>query len=225
MNPFSQKIMNTHFGKLIRKLLLATLIVVVGSGAVCAYAFSPQISQLYALETAGSTASLTPSADNTSPAIEQMQQHDRHDHNDDLESLIESGAVTQPSTGALAAGLICLILCCACAAAWWLLSPAWLYKASVQAGMNPLFWPLLGLALSPIALVIFLLARSRLQHCPSCGSWQKADEYCGTCGKKLLDTCPFCGAQVDTAKPYCPKCGTALNGETSPVAPFPQGVQ
>lgn len=45
--------------------------------------------------------------------------------------------------------------------------------------------------------------------CPYCGEiFDKGDEFCPECGKKLFQQCPKCQHVYSSKSKYCPKCGT-----------------
>lgn len=204
MKGFLEKIAAADFRKPVKRLILITLAVVLVCGALNAYMFRTQISEIAALK---STEEQTARQSAEQAAGEKSRPHER-----DEEDLFDSGLVTRPSAAALATAVTSVVLCGLCALAYWLTVAAWLYKAAAGAGMNRALWTILGLLLNLPALLAFLIVRGRMTRCPACGAWQKPGFYCAACGAKLQTACPACGKISPAASGFCPHCGTALQG-------------
>jgi ribosomal protein L32 len=205
MKGFLEKMTATDFRKPVKRLVIITLIVVLACGALSAYMFRTQISEMAALKGADSQ---------NTQVTETQSGHDgdgeKHGRDREIGDLIDSGLVTRPSTAAEAVGITSIVLCGLCALAYWLMVAAWLYKASAKAKMNRALWTILGLLTNLIAVLAFLIVRGRMTRCPSCGTWQKAAPYCGECGARLQIVCPNCGKVSSVSSDFCPNCGTAL---------------
>ena len=205
MKGFLEKIAATDFRRPAKRLVIVTLIVVFACGALSAYMFRTQLSEIAALKSGGSP-------DIRAAETQPGRSGDGEDHGRDREigDLIDSGPVTPPSTAAIAAGVTSIVLCGLCALAYWLTVAAWLYKAAAGAGMNRSLWAILGLLANLIAVIAFLIVRGRMTRCPSCGAWQKAAPSCGACGARLQIACPSCSKVCAASNDFCPSCGAAL---------------
>jgi hypothetical protein len=213
MKKFLEKIEAADFRKPAKRLVILTLAVVLGCGALNAYLFRTQISELAALKSAEVQNEQTAETQ-TGPGAD----GEFHDHDREEADLFDSGLVTRPSTAAAAAAVTSIVLCGLCALAYWLLVAAWLYKASAKAKMNRALWSILGLFTNLIAVLAFLIVRGRMARCPACGTWQKAAPYCGECGARLQIACPNCGRICAASSNFCPSCGTALKEEIAAEA-------
>lgn len=48
--------------------------------------------------------------------------------------------------------------------------------------------------------------------CPTCGAINSAGtKFCSSCGKKLVNVCQNCGAEIPFDKKYCPNCGASVS--------------
>lgn len=206
------------FGRLVRRLLILSVVLALADGTLSVVLLQPQLSQARALE----------------QSMEQRyqqyaQQGDRRwtdgdgwdwehgDHWDDWDGWEELSGLTEPSlpVKAALAGVGCVFLLLA--AAWWLLMAAWVRRAAKRSRMNAVLWPLLALAFPVGALLVFLVVRSFLrQKCPGCGQWQEKQPYCAHCGVALDRNCPACGASCRPEDRFCPACGAALSGQRAP---------
>jgi len=207
MKNFLKKIEAADFRGPAKRLLIVTLAVVLICGALSAYMFRTQISEMAAPKRAGGEA----------PGITEVpsgrgENGEFRAYGAEDAELSDSGPVTRPTAAAAGVGIASVALCGLCALAWWLLAAAWLYKASAEAGMNRALWTVLGLLANLIAVLAFLIVRGRMTRCPSCGVWQKAALYCAACGAKLSIACPGCGGICAASNEYCPNCKTALKG-------------
>jgi len=201
MKTFLEKVAAADFRKPVKRLVLITLAVVLACGALSAYMFRTQLSEMAALKGTDSRSEQT---------AEIQDGHGEHDHDRDIGELIDAGVITPPSAAAAAVGIVSIVLCGLCALAYWLMVAAWLYKAAAKARMNRALWAILGLLTNLIAVFAFLIVRGRMTRCPSCGAWQKVAPYCGECGAQLQIVCPHCGRVCPAANDFCPGCGTAL---------------
>jgi hypothetical protein len=63
-------------------------------------------------------------------------------------------------------------------------------------------------------------------RCPNCGSPNTfGQQFCGTCGSKMIAGCPNCGAGIDPGARFCGNCGARLSaGSQEPGMPQP-GMQ
>ena len=51
------------------------------------------------------------------------------------------------------------------------------------------------------------------RNCPDCGAAVDADdEYCSSCGTRLVDYCPSCGAPMAPGQEVCDECGMSSRG-------------
>lgn len=55
------------------------------------------------------------------------------------------------------------------------------------------------------------------RNCPKCGAAvEPDDEYCPSCGARLVDYCPSCGAPMDPGQEVCDECGMSSRGVRCP---------
>ena len=194
MKHWSERILQMKFRRLVKRLTILTICVVLLGGILSVVLLQPQITQITA-------------------AIQQAEQMDefQKEHLHDWEGGDDALGITEPTLPVKGTLLAIGAIFCALFAVWWLLAPVWLYRASKQAGMNVLLWPLLGLLWSLWGLLLFLVVRSFLrQRCGSCGTWQRKASFCRTCGAKLRVTCPSCGTDCSPDDQYCSHCGAPL---------------
>lgn len=55
------------------------------------------------------------------------------------------------------------------------------------------------------------------RNCPNCGAAVDSDdEYCPSCGARLVDYCPSCGAHMEPGQEVCDECGMSSRGVRCP---------
>ena len=194
MKHWKDRILQTKFGTVIKRLAILSICVILLGGIFTAVLLQPQISQITSV-------------------VQQAEQMDgfRGEHFHDWVGWDDAYHITEPDLSVKVALLTIGGVFCALFAVWWLLVPAWLYQAAKRSQMNTLLWPLLGLIWSLCGLLLFLVSRSLLrQRCSTCGTWQKSASFCRTCGAKLHVTCPSCGTECTADDRYCNYCGSPL---------------
>lgn len=198
----NQWIGRADFGRLVKRMVIVSVILALAGGILSAVLLRPQISQALALER------------------NDAQWEGRDDgpwnekNRDDWEDLIGLDQITEPSRSVKitlgAVGCVFLLL----ALVWWLLMAAWVRKAARSSHMNAILWPLLSLVLPGAALLVFLVVRAFLrQKCPGSGQWQEKRPYCGHCGTAMARECPACGASCRLDESFCPACGASLEAQ------------
>ncbi|MDD3778689.1 MAG: zinc ribbon domain-containing protein [Proteiniphilum sp.] len=219
MKGFLEKIEATDFRKPFKRLIIIALIVVIACGALTAFMFRTQLTELYTLDKMEEQT--VQQSDVQAPITEHGDgEHDGdREHGDGHEiDVFDAGLVTRPSVGAIITAITSIVLCGLCALAYWLMVAAWLYKASAKAGMNRALWTILGLAFNVLAVLAFLIVRGRLVHCPSCGTWQNGGKFCVSCGAVLERACPKCGKAGKASDKFCPACGATLTEQSADEA-------
>lgn len=215
MKTFLDKIADTDFRRPAKRLVIITLAVVLVCGALTAFMFRTQITEIAALKSADSQSE---SVQVTEAQTGGNEDGRTNEHDGEEADMFDSGLVTRPSAAAVTVGIASIVLCGLCALAYWLTVAAWLYKASANAGMNRALWMILGLLTNLAAVIVFLIIRGQMVRCNSCGTWQKPAQYCAECGAGLRVTCPNCGRICAASADFCPDCGTALQKKNNSEA-------
>ena len=195
MRRWKDRILQMKFGRLVKRLAILSICAALLGGTLSVILLQPQITQI-------------------ASAVQQTEEVGgyREEHPHDWEGWDDIHGITEPTLPVKGALLAIGAALCVIFAAWWLLVPAWLYKAAKQAQMNALLWPLLGLMWSLWGLLLFLVIRSLLrQQCRSCGTWQRKASFCRDCGAKFHVTCPSCGTDCAPGDQYCNHCGSRLD--------------
>jgi double zinc ribbon protein len=78
---------------------------------------------------------------------------------------------------------------------------------------RPLWTAVAILIPNGLGIVLYFILRQPLQNrCPQCGAGvQSAFHYCPKCSTKLHPSCPHCQREVQIGDKYCPYCGGALS--------------
>lgn len=213
MNKIREKFMQTNFTKALKRLIIASLCVVILGGGVSAFLLRTQIGEAVTYvqqEEKNGNEYARPKEDGTGHG-ENGENRERYDK----EYTNLENTITSPSTAAKAAVGITGMLCFLIGIGFWLLVAAWLYQAAVLAGMHGFLWFLLGLGGNVLAAVLFLLVRSMIrQKCKACGSYQPVKaQYCTKCGEALSKKCLQCGAVCGKDDKFCHSCGKSFEQE------------
>lgn len=95
--------------------------------------------------------------------------------------------------------------------AYWLLLAVWVYGDARRRTVNAPVWGILTLFTNVVGWSVYMIARPKLVHCPSCQHRQDAShKVCTACGHKLKATCPECGREIDGGWDHCADCGAKL---------------
>lgn len=199
MNDMKEKILQTNFVRLLKRLLLLALCVGLLGGGSSAFLLRTQIGEAvsYVQDT---------------HFWDEGAGEDRNTEPHRGEWLEPEAVVTPPSVPAIAAVSITGLLCALLALAFWLLVALWLYQAAILAKMNGSLWLLLGLVGSVGTVFLFILVRSLTRKkCDACGEYQPAKaQYCAKCGAALFVKCPVCGTAHKKVDLFCQSCGSPL---------------
>lgn len=212
MNKIREKVMQTNFTKALKHLVIVALCVAVMGGGVSAFLLRTQI---------GEAVTYVQQEEKGANEYDRREEYgNRHGENRenkryDKEHPDMENVITRPSTAAKAAAGTTGMLCFLIGIGFWLLVAAWLYQATVLAGMHGLLWLLLGLGGNVGAVVLFLLVRSLTRKkCEACGSCQLVKaQYCTKCGAALSHKCPQCGAVGGKGDRFCHSCGKSFSQE------------
>jgi ribosomal protein L32 len=204
MNKLQTKIMEMDFKKTAIQFILLSLIIVVLGGILTGLMFRTQINEAITYHQTYEN-----SRENVRYDGENREYRERgHDHEES--DYFDLGQFTKPTIGATIVSIIYAFLCLLIPLAYWLLVMAWLYQAASKTAMNKTLWTILGLFFNLAAVIAFLIVRSLLSVCSSCGAYQKAGTFCRTCGASLQFKCAECGALIDEKDTYCSNCGKLI---------------
>jgi RNA polymerase subunit RPABC4/transcription elongation factor Spt4 len=123
-----------------------------------------------------------------------------------------------PFWGRVGLGILCGIFL-----SFYTLLIGYVNRDAGRRGMNRLVWTLLAMFVpNALGIILFFLLRQPLTAlCPHCGApVQSAYGYCPKCGKNLSLHCSRCQHAVHADDVYCPYCGTTLRDQ----APANSGV-
>ena len=96
---------------------------------------------------------------------------------------------------------------------WWLLI-GYVNRDSGRRGMNRVLWTILVIFIpNGIGFILYFLIRQPLMMaCPQCGARvDPAFNFCPKCHFNLTPTCPHCSRPVRSGDVFCPYCGQELN--------------
>ncbi|MGC4020193.1 MAG: zinc ribbon domain-containing protein [Muricomes sp.] len=223
MNKLQTKIMNMDFKKAARRFILLSLAVILLGGALTGFMFRTQIGEAASYHQNYENGRENEAWKDNSEEWKDNSEDARHDgenygepeerergHERGEADFFETGQFTMPTVGEILVFATYVSLCALITLTYWLLVMVWLYQAASKADMNKLLWTLLGLFFNFLAVIAFLIVRSRQMFCSNCGIYQKSGIFCRACGAPLQIKCAECGALVDRKDTYCSHCGKKI---------------
>lgn len=209
MNKMKRRVMQTNFGRTIKRFLILAVCAVVLSGGISAFLLRTQIGEIASYAWQEEVRDEWQEGTLESDGLH-GEDFWREEERTDLAKVI-----TRPSAAAIAAACVTGVILLLAGAVYWLLVAAWLYQAAVLAKMHGMVWFLLGLCGNLAAVAVFLLLRSLIRKkCGECGSYQPVKAaYCAACGAGLTVKCPECGIVCEKDARYCRNCGKSLSEE------------
>lgn len=202
MNKQKKDILNFNFHKLIKAVIIITLLAIVSSGCITAV-------MVYS------------NAEQVESVAESLQQWDDMDdqqkddidgsiHSEDI-SIKEITRVLAPISGVIIAAGIFVLICAGTVISFWIILAMLVRRYAIEIGSDITLWTMLGVFTGPLALVgIILYKKLTRKKCPSCGKWQKESQYCGNCGAMMQVICPECSHIGSVKDEYCKFCGKKL---------------
>ncbi|MDD4699766.1 MAG: zinc ribbon domain-containing protein [Oscillospiraceae bacterium] len=224
MSKLQNRVMSMNFKKAGVRFIIIALTVILLGGVAVGVTFRTQISEIITYSQKEDQNELTNEQqeqltednekynqkENQEENQEEDGEHYGKSENNDHE-FFDSAQFTKPSTGMKIALCSYIGICGLFALAYWLIIAAWLFQASVKAGMSSLLWTALGLFFNVLAVIAFLIVRNFMNVCPNCGTYQKSAKYCRSCGAEMQIKCAGCGTVVKPMDLYCSHCGKELN--------------
>ncbi len=139
-------IMKKNYAKAFKAVILLAVVLAVVTAVAIPLSLSQQIRDISALERSGQEESVQPI------------DGEHREHRDDREEAWKS-QITPLNAANFAVIGGAAVLWLALGAYYWLLVVAWLYKSTVNEGMNKSLWPILGLFTNLLAVFAFLIVR------------------------------------------------------------------
>lgn len=168
------QIMNRNFYKVFKNIIICAAILLLITVAGFSMAFHVQIGEMYSFLqnpnqqiSVDNTTDLSRSEANVSDMHSDKLEHNiwqQHDdeHEYELEMLLSE--ITPPSVISLVFMSMLLILWLLLIIYYWICVVEWLYKSSVNSGMNRALWPILGVFFNLLAVCAFLIVRESPKH-------------------------------------------------------------
>lgn len=207
MKKLTDKIMHLNFKKLWIRFLVICLCAALVGGGVSALLLRPQIGEAVSVLRLEEEDQEGQAGEDRAPDGKRAEGEKR----DAFEKRLKHLPISEPSRAAKAAVGSTAAAALVLAAAYWLLTAAWVYRLAREADMNGLLWFLLTLAGNLGAAVLFFVLRSFLRcACPVCGAYQRKGVFCRRCGEPMEQCCPQCGGKTGLHDRFCPTCGNKL---------------
>ena len=150
-----ETIMKKNYVKAFRTVAILAVLLAVFTAVAVPMSLSKQIGEIVSLERSNDVAALP------------KEGHDGHEK--DIEDMIKNRITPLTAFNyAIIGGTAVLWL--ALLIYYWLLTVAWLYRSTVNEGMNKSLWPILGLFTNLLAVFAFMIIRDR----PGCTAAGKA---------------------------------------------------
>lgn len=181
MNRLQEKILKLDFKKTAKAFAIIAVIVVIVGGIFSCLSLRPQMSEMASLwenhEAFGSYEQENGGAEKRGDMEDGEAQEflngeksdrlqpDKHalstKRNYEREDAELFRKISEPSTAAYITVCTTVLLYAIIFTVYWLLVAAWMYKAAITANMNRALWPILGLLLNWVAVLLFFIFRAQ----------------------------------------------------------------